>query len=356
MLEDSFFANKKIGLIEKENEHIPKKTWCYWESGSGRWDQLIDHQWSKGRFVTQNQQIELMLSPYIYKKLDAATFHTFARQKIETAENITWIEDEVIEVVAEKPVRISGINRDYKASQVFDSRIDPDFYQDKRAKKIWQHFKGWEIETEEPAFDPEIFTMMDYRIKYQEATTFTYVLPTSPTKALIEFTFFTPFLVEDQVYDIYLKKYIESILQVTDYRIIQIEKGIIPMSDYSFHKHHQLNITKIGTAGGWVRPSSGYSFRNSQRYAQILINNLKNGLPPYKGIGQNRFRTYDRIFLDLLEMHNEMGEALFTSMYSKNSIQQMFRFLDEQSSLWEDIRIISTFEKWPFLKAAARQL
>ncbi|MCB0664270.1 MAG: hypothetical protein KDC80_00535 [Saprospiraceae bacterium] len=354
MLEDPYFLEKKIGLLEKDIDSAPDKTWCYWEIGHGRWDHLIDHQWSQGFFAGGGEEIVLDLSPYQYKKLNAGKFFRFARKKIEESGKIDWIADEVVDVQFQDTVKIHGQNSNYQSYHVFDSRIDPDFYENQSCKKIWQHFKGWEIRTKEPSFDPNKFTMMDFRIKYNNSTTFTYVLPTSSTTALVEFTFFTPFMIDDHTYDLYLKKYIDNILKIREYTIDREEKGIIPMTDYPFYKNHQEKVTKIGTAGGWVRPSSGYSFRNSQRFVTKLIKNLKNNLPPHHGIGHNRFRTYDTIFLDLLEKHNEMGEELFTSMYTKNKIQQIFRFLDEESSFLQDIYFISTFEKWPFLKAAAR--
>jgi len=356
ILEDPFFRNKRVAIIEKEHSNYPAKTWCYWETGAGKWDKIIDHSWNQGLFISPQTEIHLDLNPYRYKKLDAKVFREFANSKIGASDQIDWIHDEIKTTVSNKTINIIGQRNKYRATQIFDSRVDPAFNENHSCKKVWQHFKGWEIESQQAIFDPEVFTMMDFRIKFKDSTTFTYMLPTSPTTALIEFTFFTPFKVEDHEYDPYLTEYIENILRIKDYKKNKVERGLIPMSDYPFHKHHRKNITKIGTAGGWVRPSSGYSFRNTQRYIEQLIGNVKNNRPPHKGIGQNRFRTYDTIFLDLLEKHNQMGEELFTSMYSKNNIQSIFKFLAEQTSWIEDVRIISTFEKWPFLKAAARQI
>lgn len=352
--EDDFFRDKKIAVVEREEKKESDKTWCYWETGAGKWDRIISHSWTKGLFITPEQTIPLHLEPYRYKKLDSSAFYQFARQQIAGSIQIQWIKDDIKDIVSKEPLEVQGTRQTYLSRHVFDSRIDPSFFKNKKYKKVWQHFKGWEIETEQAVFDPEIFTMMDYRIKWKNSTSFTYVLPTSPRNALIEFTFFTPFFVEDEDYDELLQNYIQQFLKAQNYQIKRIEKGIIPMTDYPFHIHHKKNITKIGSGGGWVRPSSGYSFRNTQRYVQKLIANIKNNRAPHHGITRNRFRTYDTLFLDLLQNYNEMGESLFTSMYSKNTIQQIFKFLDEKTSFLEDARLISTFDKWPFLKAAAR--
>jgi lycopene beta-cyclase len=356
LLEDPYFRDIKIALIERELKNGSDKTWCYWETGTGAWDPIIDFAWDKGLFRTSGTEVLLSLTPYRYKKLTARSFYEHARNQIRSTDQITWITDEIKAVQGGDRVTIRGENHTYTGRQVFDSRVDPAFYASHSWKKVWQHFKGWEIETEKDTFSPEIFTMMDFRIKWKNSTSFTYILPTTTRHALVEFTFFTPFFVRDEDYDECLRKYISDCLQIKNYRITRVEKGIIPMSDYPFHRHHQPGITKIGTAGGWVRPSSGYSFKNSAGYVRQLIHNLKNQKLPHQGIAGNRFRLYDTLFLDLLQNHNAMGEALFTSMYTRNTIRQIFKFLDEKTSFLEDARIISTFPTWPFLKAAMRQI
>jgi lycopene beta-cyclase len=56
---------------------------------------------------------------------------------------------------------------------------------------LLQHFKGWVIETAKPAFDPSQAIFMDFRVSQQNGTTFIYLMPTSSTTALVEYTLFT---------------------------------------------------------------------------------------------------------------------------------------------------------------------
>ena len=249
-------------------------------------------------------------------------------------------------------IEVIGTLDRYYAKQVFDSRIDKGFQQEKdQYFSIQQHFKGWVIETEKPVFDPTTFVMMDFQVKWQNSASFTYVLPISSTKAMVEFTLFTPDLIEYQAYDDLLKKYIEEVLKVDAYQISKVEYGIIPMSDYPFQKANRPNIMKIGTAGAHVKPSSGYAFKNIEKTAKKIIFNLKNNRAPEKGILSKKFHFYDSLYLDVLVNHNELGESIYTDMYSKNPIQQILKFLDEETSLVEDIKIILSFKFSPFLKA-----
>ncbi|MDX1627675.1 MAG: lycopene cyclase family protein, partial [Fulvivirga sp.] len=221
--------------------------------------------------------------------------------------------------------------------------------------RLLQHFKGWVIKTKTPVFDPNSFMMMDFRLKYPESTSFTYILPVSPNKALVEFTFFSPEMVKEDVYESYLKRYIHEILKTEDFEIVEEEQGVIPMSNFPFHKFNEQHLTKIGTAGSWVKPSSGYSFKNAEQYSKQLVENIKSGSSVnFDQPFSNRFRKYDALFLDVLWHHNHLGEKIFSDMYRKNKAEHILTFLDEKTSVWQDLKIMNSFQKWPFTKALLR--
>lgn len=348
MSQDTFFANKKVLLIDKDDKSENDRTWCFWEAEETLWDQLATHTWSNGLFYNEQKSIAFDLAPYRYKMVRSANFYAYAKAEIGKAENIDWIKDDV-QNISDHTITGSQI---YKAAHIFDSRIPEEFFVKKdKHHSLIQHFKGWFITTEQPTFKPDTFTMMDYRLKWKDSTSFTYVLPLSANKALIEFTLFNDRLLPDEEYDEYLKSYIDTYLDIKNYTVDEVEQGQIPMSDYPFHKHHEKHITKIGTAGGWVRPSSGYSFKNADRYSTMTIENIKLGKSPHRGIATSRYRTYDSIFLNVLASRNDLGEDIFTRLYTKPPIQSVFRFLDEQSTIPEDLRVMFSLNRPQFWKA-----
>ena len=357
MMEDPFFRDKQIIIIEKESKSENDRTWCFWEPGEGKWDGLIHHSWSRGKFYSEAKPEQLDMAPYRYKMLRSIAFYNYGKQKVREAPNFHWVSDTVSEIRQDESNAIVAEKSTYYAHHIFDSRIDPSFYQDDDPyTRILQHFKGWSIQTEEDHFDPDEFVIMDFRLRWKNTTSFSYVLPTSKRTALVEFTLFTPELIKDHEYDKMLDLYIREIIGLKDYSVMEVEKGIIPMTDYPFHNLHKENITKIGTAGSWVRPSSGYSFKNSEKYAGRIIQNIKSGKPPASGIARNRFRLYDRLLLDILNHHNELGTELFGSMFGKSPARRIFKFLDEETNMLEDIKIISSFRSAPFLRALINQL
>lgn len=355
LVKSEVFRGKRLLIIEKDKKDSNDRTWSFWETGAGKWDHVVHQSWSKGEFHDQFGSRYLNLDPYRYKTIRSADFYSEVKRALIANEQVDWIQTEVKHIKDGTEVEIIA-DEVYRARHVFDSRIDQAFFDSNSAIKLWQHFKGWIIETEEEIFNPESFVMMDYRLTWQDTTSFMYILPTSTRRALVEFTFFSPEIVEERVYDEMIEKYLQVHLGQPNYTIVETEKGVIPMTDYPFHIHHQSHITKIGTAGGWVKPSSGYSFKNADRFAQKTIENLQAGQHPSTGIGQGRHRFFDRIFLDVLHKHNELGPGIFSAMYTKVSPQLIFKFLDEQTSLAQDLRIISSFQPGPFTRALFRRL
>ena len=357
LAEDSFFDSKKIALIDKSPKSINDKTWSFWEKGKGKWDNIVEKSWKKALFYSSENKLSLNLSPYTYKTIYALDFYTEAKQILKEKSNFHFIIDEVISVENSSNPSVKATINSYSAHHVFDSRIPEDYFSElNNYTKIIQHFKGWIIETETPVFNPEQFTMMDYRLKDGEQTTFTYVLPFSETKALIEFTYFTSNLVDEEAYDITIKKYISDFLKIDNYKILETEIGSIPMTNFPFGNYSTKNITKIGTAGGWVKGSTGYSFKHTEKKVAKIVKNLKSKRRPSEKLFKRRYKFYDKIFLKVLQDENEKGEWIFEQFYTKNSIDTMFRFLDEDSSFLEELKIMKSLFSSAFIKAFFKTL
>lgn len=355
--EDPFFDDSSIVIIEKDEKDKNDRTWCYWEKGSGKWDEIATKKWQKAQFANSEKLLNLNLEDYQYKMVGALNFYNHTKDLLSSAKNITWVKDEVERIDEGTPAKIFGKESSYQSNLVFDSRIEKDFFEgEDRYLRLLQHFKGWVIETENSVFDPDSFMMMDFRLKWPESTSFTYILPFTENKALVEFTLFSPELIDDSDYDKYLQNYIGNILGVEQFKITSQEKGVIPMSNYPFHSVNTENIVKIGTAGSWVKPSSGYSFKNAERYSAKMIENIKAGKRPAQGLFENRFRKYDSLFIDVLWNDNHLGERIFSDMYSKNDLSLILRFLDEETNLFEELKVINSFQKLPFTKALLRSL
>ncbi len=152
-----------------------------------------------------------------------------------------------------------------------------------------------------------------------------------------------------------LQQYFEKVLKTQDFTIKSTETGVIPMTDFPFDKANTRQITKIGTGGGWVKPSTGYSFKNTEKRINRIIENIKSGKLPGENLINNKFRKYDAIFLDVLAQNNQKGEEIFTKFYTKNSPQDIFKYLDEETSVSEDLKIMLSLYSFDFVTSFFRK-
>ncbi|QJP34605.1 lycopene cyclase [Nonlabens sp. Ci31] len=346
----------RIVVIDDFNSNSLEKTWSYWEQGEGRWDHLISHSWDKGSFIMPDDFIHLDLDGYVYKTIESRDFIAFAKAELQQHPNFHLVKEKVHKVSGYEVQKIECDHTTITANLVLDSRIDKAFFTDTQAITLQQHFKGWVIKTEQPIFDPEEFVMMDYRLRDPGTTSFTYVLPYSKTEALVEFTYFSKDVVSDETYDRFLKEYISDFLKIENYSIEKTEQGIIPMSTYKFEQHHRKNIFKIGTAGGWVKPSTGYSFKMSEKKTTQLVDNILTDRDLNHGMISKKFRFYDEIMLDVLHGDNDRGARVFHTLYKKNKIQTIFSFLDEETSFGQELSIMLPMTSKPFLSAFFKRL
>lgn len=354
---DTFFKDKQIALIDPSEKNSNDKTWSFWETTPSQWDSIVYKNWQSASIKTSKKTIELQLQPYTYKTIRSIDFYIDAKQKLSLNSNIYFILEHVETVEEANNLIVKTNKNNYTALHVFDSRIPKEFTAtNSKYINITQHFKGWTIKTETPVFDEKKLIMMDYRLKDGEQTTFTYVLPFSKNEALIEFTYFTEHVVDESVYDHFIKTYIDSFLKIENYTIMETEKGQIPMTNFPFDNFNSKHVTKIGTGGGWVKGSTGYSFKHTEKKTTIIIGNLKANRTPSHGLFKKKYKFYDKVFLKVLKDENQKGEWIFQQFYGKNSIQTMFRFLDEESSLLEEFKIMWSLFSWSFIKAFFKTL
>jgi lycopene beta-cyclase len=219
-----------------------------------------------------------------------------------------------------------------------------------------QHFKGWFVKTNQDCFNPDAATLMDFNTDQTEGTAFFYALPFSTKTALIEYTLFSKHVLEDVVYEEALKQYVEKQLKITNYTIEEKEFGVIPMTNHAFPKRDH-NIINIGTAGRQTKGSSGYTFKFIQKHSKALVDSLVKYNHPFSAPSvSSRFRFYDSILLNILSKNKLKGSDIFMSMFQKNNAEQVLKFLDNETSISEELKIISSLPVVPFTKAALNHI
>ena len=128
------------------------------------------------------------------------------------------------------------------------------------------------------------------------------------------------------------------------------------MTSFKFSELNSKHMLNIGTAGGWTKASTGYTFRNTAKKTKTLVEFLKTENDLNKYHKKSKFWFYDLIFLDVLANNNEEGAVLFASMFKKADVKTIFRFLDEESTLLEDLKIILSVPPKRFIQSFLKRL
>jgi len=358
MIKSGKFSDKKILLIDKEKKTKNDRTWCFWEKQNGFFETIVYKKWDTISFLSDGFSSDMHIAPYKYKMIRGFDFYEHCFREIEKQKNIHTLYGEVTQALIHKEKVTIHINEEILHLDnpiIFNSTL-PKETMASGIINLVQHFKGWLIETTQAAFDPTKAIFMDFRVGQKDDTTFAYLLPLSTTKALVEYTLFSKEILEDAVYETELKNYIENILQLKKYQVIEKEFGIIPMTNrkFPFYENDRYNI---GSAGGQTKASSGYTFQFIQKQSQIIVDSLIKG-SSLKQIPSTpkRFRFYDNTLLYILYHRKLQGKDIFTRMFAKNDPIQVLKFLDNESTLTEELKIISTLPTFPFLKAALKQI
>jgi len=349
--ESERLRNKKVLIIDHDAKDRNDHTWCFWEKENGAFEEIVFRKWNSVFFHgTRVFSESLNLGEYEYKMIRASDFYKFVLGKINLNPNFIFLQTEIISVENETIKTASG---EFSADEfIFDS-FTRKTYDDPKYQNLFQHFRGWLVETETEIFNPNEPTLFDFRVEQENECRFIYILPFSAKKALVEFTVFSDRLLQKPEYEEGLKKYLADVLQIENYKTLETEAGIIPMSDEPHEQFPFEKIIRIGTSGGYVKPSTGYSFKRAQNKLLKLVKDLENS--KFK-IQNSKFKIWkrflDSVLLNVLLTKKHAADDVFTALFSKNPTEKVLKFLDEETSLSEDLQIMQTVPLFPFAKAA----
>jgi lycopene beta-cyclase len=223
---------------------------------------------------------------------------------------------------------------------------------------LHQRFVGRWVTTTRPVFDSTTVTLMDFDgAARPDAVHFVYVLPVSPTEALVESTLFTadPGDPTDHRAEVTAHLRRRWGLRDHEWQVVDEEQGCIPMTDVPPTEWPAGVRGPASTSAvtGTTRPSSGYGFARSNRHAAVVAACLAAGtdVPAFRDRARTRF--LDAVFLRFLRDRPEQAPEAFRRLFALPG-PTVVRFLTDRSSLTDDLRIVLALPKRPFLGALGR--
>jgi len=345
---------KKIIILEPHQKNKKDKTYCFW-STSDNVEKIIpldfiDKEWDR---VIINGKVQ-SLNPLKYYHVSSLTLYEKALKIIKN-HNV-----KILKHTLEKNQSSNRIITDnivYEPKYSFDSRPPLIKKLQKNQFYINQSFVGWQIQTNEEVFDPQSFTMMDFEIPQDNSTQFVYVLPFDSKHALVEVTRFGEDIMSidegEKLLNNYLKNY-------KNYQVLDIEKGCIPMTNADISTEICSNIRNMGARAGHIKPSTGYAFKSMSMDATTIVNQIalenETIVPSNVQIRDNRFAFYDSLLLRILSEKSHLGKPIFKRLFQRIKAPEILYFLDEESSLSNELKIFYSLQWKPFIVAALKEL
>ena len=357
MSKDVFFDDKTILILDKVKKNSNDKTWCYWETENDEWNDIASASWNNIIFKSELYKTKESIAPYRYKMIRSKDFYSKIFTHLKTKPNITFQLVNVLDIQQRvDTAEVITTDTIFKTKTVLNSILFNDAYKNQTIYPVLQqHFVGFFIRTKKNYFDESAATFMDFTVAQKGNTRFMYVLPYAKNEALFEYTLFSKELLPYDHYQSEIEKYLKD-KNITDYEIIEKEQGSIPMTSYKFWKNNSKNIIHIGTAGGWSKASTGFTFKNTTNKTVLLIKHIKEGKSLTKFHKVTKFWLYDLLLLDILSQQNELGASIFGKMFQKSHPNQILKFLDEETSFLEDLKIQLKMPIWLFITALVKRI
>lgn len=359
--------DRRIVVIDRDFEPGDDRTWSFWGSSDLPFAHLADRSWDRvhvrfpgwqrtdalrrphGKSPTgRRTYMRVRRRDYDREILDAASAHPNVRF---VAQNIVDIRDDRDAGVIELP------EGELRAPVVFQSaRLSPDDRDVPVRHPLRQHFGGWEVVTERPVFDPQVVTLMDFDTDQHDGAAFFYVLPESRNRALVEHTLFSVSPREHGFYDNHLSDHLDR-LGAGEVTLTRTEYGSIPMEDRQLHQRWGEHVWNIGTVGGMTKPTTGYTFQRIHAQTRHLVATwAADGVPAPLPRTPWRYGFADRTLLNILHHQPERGRPIFDRLFRTSTVDDVLSFLDEDTTLAQDARLMSKLPWPPFLRAGAAEL
>jgi lycopene beta-cyclase len=344
-------VSEEIVLLDRRTSFPDDRTWCFWHTRSQPFHDLATHCWHAWRvYGPDGGEVRQDRTAIGYARLRSSDFYSYVLDRLSQAPNVTLRMGEYITGYTQGSAGVSV--------QTGQGTVTGDYLFDGRGGGptggLRQHFFGQVLQTSVPTFDPSCPTLMDFRVSQEQGLRFLYVLPYSPTEALVEDTCLGGPTLAPEAHRSVIAKYARRFLDIGDFKVTHEESGSIPMCARRLPLREGARVFHIGQAAGASKPSSGYTFLRIQEQCQRLAEAMTSGQPDNapRRFAPRRFAFFDAAFLAALQQAPEQFPAYFSRLFRTVPPDALARFLSENSTWRDEFRVATALPPGPFLRAA----
>ena len=343
-------------VLESRVDYADDRTWCFWMHPTAQLTHLVRRRWAKVSLASSAERVLVDCAEFPYALLPSGGFYQDSRECIARSERVRLAMG--VAVLGE-PRKVGGLWEVatsagvQRARWIVDTR--PSAPPAEGAAVLWQSFLGQEIEAAGPVFDPTVAEIMHFTQGEAGQILFHYLLPLSPTRALLEVTAFSPKPVGPDGFRAELNRFIDRRLEGRRYQLRREEQGILPMGLPMPVPSADATYVRAGLMAGGARASSGYAFQRIQRWAERCAQSLAAGHGPQPHAADGWIlRRMDALFLQVLRRRSELAPTLFLAMFSRVAPARLARFMSDQATLLDNLAVIAALPPGPFLRELFR--
>jgi lycopene beta-cyclase len=343
-------------VLESRVDYADDRTWCFWMHPSAQLTHLVRRRWAKVSLASPTERVLVDCPEFPYALLPSGGFYQDGRECLARSERVRLAMG--VSVLG-APRKVDGLWEVetsagvQRARWVVDTR--PSVPPAEGAAVLWQSFLGQEIEAAGPVFDPTVAEIMHFTEGEAGQILFHYLLPLSPTRALLEVTAFSPKPAGSDAFRAELNRFIDRRLEGRRYQLRREEHGILPMGLPTPVLSADPTYVRAGLMAGGARASSGYAFQRIQRWAENCAQSLAGGHGPRPHAADGWILgRMDALFLQVLRRRPELAPTLFLAMFRRVAPSRLARFMSDQATLLDNLAVIGALPPGPFLRELFR--
>lgn len=351
------WADRSVLLVDDGGTGSSATSWAFWSSRPGLLDSAVSQTFRQVSIHAGGASLVLSLGAYRYGVVRRPDLYRVATSELAGCPGFVVRTGRVERVgdgtdLAE--VTVGGER--LSSSWVFDSVTPAPRHPPADARLA---FTGWEVHCDRPTFDPHTPILFDFRTPQVDSARFVYVLPDGPHRALVELTEFVPRHARPSTPPdrcAALAAYLRDVLGSRAYAVERTESAVLPLRAHP-PSRVGCRVLRIGARAGLVKATTGYAYQRIQHDSAAIARSLVRHDHPFDvPAPRRRHRLLDTLFLDALDRQPAQLERAFTLLFTANPVERVLRLLDEDSSLRDELRLISCMPPAPYLRAAARRL
>ncbi|MFN3708609.1 lycopene cyclase family protein [Microcella sp.] len=345
-------------IVDARHDYRDDRTWSFWAPRTHPLRHLVSHEWAAWRYDDGSSPAVHTAPGITYQTIRGIDYYRDARARIDRSSAVSLqLGVTVTGIAPATPADgvAAGRIRVHTSAGVVTTRHVVDTRPTSTRATMFQCFVGAEVEhggalhAGSGALTPETAGLMTRMRADDAGFAFTYVLPLTPTTALVELTRFsaTP-LPLDQIgreRDAEL-----TALGLDGSRVLREEAGVLPMGADPAAPLPVPGVVRAGNGGGALRAATGYAFTRIQAWAddcaeRMLAGGAPVGHPPEPWVR----REMDRIFLQTLRAHPERAPEFFLALAHRVSPERLVRFLTDRATASDLVAIILALPLGAFL-------